>query len=102
MWRQHIAKDYSDSVEGNPLQSVHGLLFAISKKSFFICTERITHATTFVTPEIVQWVHHKESFRRTVAPRVGALPWHQVKSIVLANTSNLLPLQHCVSVTHIY
>ena len=44
-------------------------------------TDMITHTTAFVTPvvehcmerEIAQWVHHEESIRRPIAPRVNAL-----------------------------
>ena len=34
----HMVKDYSDSVRGNLLPPLHGLLFSISSKSSFICT----------------------------------------------------------------
>ena len=73
----HMVKDHSDSERGNLLPP-HGLLFPISSKGYFICTipERIAHTTAFVTPdgehwlerEIAQWVHHKGSIRRPIAP----------------------------------
>ena len=54
----------------------HGILLPISRKGSFICTDRITHTTAFVTPvvehwlerEIAQWVHHEGSIRRPIAP----------------------------------
>ena len=61
---RHMVEDHSDSEKGNPLLP-HRLLLSISSKGYFICTDRITHTTAFVTPvvehwlerEIVQWVH---------------------------------------------
>ena len=58
-----MVKDHSDSKRGNPLPP-HGLLFLISSKGSFICTDMIAHTTAFVTPvvghlmeqEIAQWV----------------------------------------------
>ena len=57
---------------GNP----HRLLFPDNSKGYFICTDRITHTTAFVTPvvenwlerEIAQWVYHEGSIRRHIAP----------------------------------
>ena len=73
-----MVKDHSDSERGNPLPPLNGLLFPISSKGSFICTipDRIAHTTVFVTPvlehwlerEIVQWVHHDGSIRRSIAP----------------------------------
>ena len=61
-----MVKDHSDNERGNPLPP-HGLLFPISNKVVFICTnpDRIAHTTAFVTPvvehwlerELAQWVH---------------------------------------------
>ena len=34
----HMVKDYSESERGNPLPSLHGLLFPIRSKGYFICT----------------------------------------------------------------
>ena len=33
---RHMVKDHSDSEKGNPLMSLHGLLFSISSKGSFI------------------------------------------------------------------
>ena len=33
----HMVKDNSDSWRGNPLPPLHGLLFSISSKGYFIC-----------------------------------------------------------------
>ena len=33
----HMVRNHSDSERGNPLQSLHGLLFSISSKESFIC-----------------------------------------------------------------
>ena len=70
----HVVKDHSDSERENLL--LHGLLFPISSKGSFICTDRITHTMTFVTPvveqwlerEIAQWVHHEGLIRQPIAP----------------------------------
>ena len=59
-----MVKDQSDSEKGNPLPP-DWLLFPISSKSYFICTDRIIHTTDFVTPvvghwlepEIARWIH---------------------------------------------
>ena len=59
-----MVKDHLDSERGNPLPP-HRLLLSINSKGSFICTDRITHTTSFVTPvvehwlerEIAQWVH---------------------------------------------
>ena len=34
----HMVKDHSDSERGNPLPPLHGLLFSIISKGYFICT----------------------------------------------------------------
>ena len=60
----NMVKDHSDGEKGNPLPP-HRLLLSINSKGSFICTDRITHTTAFVTPvvehwlerEIAQWVH---------------------------------------------
>ena len=47
---RYIVKDQSDSEGGNPLP-LHGLLFPIGSKGYFIMhhsTDRITHTTAFV------------------------------------------------------
>ena len=48
---RHMVKDHSDSERGNPLPP-HKLLFPISSNGSFICTDRITDTTTFVTPVV--------------------------------------------------
>ena len=45
--RLYGIKDHSDSERRN-LLSPHGLLFLISSKGSFICTDRIAHTTAFV------------------------------------------------------
>ena len=52
---RHMFKDHSDSERGNPLPP-HGLLFPINSKGSFICTDRITHTTAFVTPVVEHWL----------------------------------------------
>ena len=63
-----MVKDHSESERGNLLSLLHGLLFPISSKRYFMYTtptDRIAHTITFVTPvveqflerEIAQWVH---------------------------------------------
>ena len=37
IWHQMV-KEHSVNEKGNPLPSLHGLLFFISSKEFFICT----------------------------------------------------------------
>ena len=68
---RHMVKDHSDSERGNPMP-LHGLLFPISSKGWFFYmhhpTDRIIHTTTFVTPEIAQWVHYVGSIRQPIAP----------------------------------
>ena len=54
-------------------------------------TDRIIHTTAFVTPvvehwlerEIAQWVHHKGSIRRPIAPRANALTTELLNEYVL-------------------
>ena len=64
---RHMVTDHSDSEKGNPLPP-HRPLFSIKLQGFFYMhhpTDRITHTTAFVTPdvehwlerEIAQWVH---------------------------------------------
>ena len=36
--RGHMVEDHSDSERGNPLPPLHGLLFPISSKGYFICS----------------------------------------------------------------
>ena len=77
-----MVKDHSDSERGNLLPP-HGLLFPISSNDSFICTDRITHTTAFVTPvvehwlerEIPQWVHPMKdrSIQHPFAPRANTL-----------------------------
>ena len=66
------------SERGNPLPSLHGLLFSISTNGIFyihLHTHRIKHTTAFITPvvedwlnqEIAQWVHHEGSIRQPIA-----------------------------------
>ena len=69
---RHMLKDHSDSEKGN-LLPLHGLLFPISSKFFFICIILQTgyNITAFVTPviehwlerEIAEWIHHEGSIR---------------------------------------
>ena len=62
----NIVYDNSNSDRGNLLLPLHGLLFLIRRKSYFICTIAQTYTMGFVTPvvkhwleqEIAQWVHH--------------------------------------------
>ena len=35
---RHMVKDHSNSERGNPLPPLHGLLFSITSKGYFICT----------------------------------------------------------------
>ena len=53
----HMVKVHSDSERGNPLPPLHGPLFPISSKYYFIA----------------QWVHHEVSIRQPIAPRENAL-----------------------------
>ena len=53
-----MVKDHSYSEKGNPLPP-HRLLLSINSKGSFICTDRITHTTAFVTP-VVEYL--KEMF----------------------------------------
>ena len=77
----YMVKDHLERKRGNPLPPLHGLLFLISSKIYFICT--ILHTTTFVTPIVehwfeevlAQWVHHEESIWWPIALWVDALPW---------------------------
>ena len=54
----HMVKDHSDSTKGNPLPP-HRLLLSINSKGSFICTDRITHTTTFVTPVVEHWLERE-------------------------------------------
>ena len=51
---EHIVKELSDRERGNPLPPLHGLLFSISSKFFYMHhpTDRIAHTTAFVTPVV--------------------------------------------------
>ena len=55
---RHMVKDHSDSMRGNLLLPLHGLLFQISSKGSFIGTtpDRIAHTTTFVSPVVEHWL----------------------------------------------
>ena len=53
-----MVKDHSDSERGNPLPP-HRLLFPISSKGSFICTDRIIHTTAFVTPVVEHWLERQ-------------------------------------------
>ena len=66
----NMVNNHSHSESGNLLPPLHGLLFLISIKRYFICTipDRTVHTTAlFFTPvaehwleqEIAQWVHHE-------------------------------------------
>ena len=50
--------DYSDNEIGNLLPPLHGLLFPISSKGFYMHhpTDRIAHTTVFVTPVMGHWL----------------------------------------------
>ena len=56
----HMVKDHSDSERGNPLPP-HRLLFLINSKVFFMhhATDRIIHATAFVTPFVEHWLERE-------------------------------------------
>ena len=59
IWRRiHLVKDHRDNKRGNPLLPLHVLLFAISG------TDRIAHATAFVTPVMDIWLGKKISMGR--------------------------------------
>ena len=50
---RHMVKDHSDSKRGNPLPTLHGLLFSISKGSFICmiprkCFYLTTHSAHFI------------------------------------------------------
>ena len=49
-----MVKDHPDNERGSLLPPLHGLLFSISSKGYFIYTiqptERIVHTTSFVIP----------------------------------------------------
>ena len=71
----HVVKDHSE--RGNLLPPLHGLLFLICRKGYFICTtHRIVHTTAFDTPgvehwlekEIDQWVYYEGSIQRPITP----------------------------------
>ena len=53
MHSRHMASNIRiiENMRGNLLLPLHGLLFPVSSKVAFICiiTDRITHATVFVT-----------------------------------------------------
>ena len=68
----NMVKDHSDIERLNLLPPLHGLLFPISSKGYFICShpiDTIAHTIALLTPvvnhwlerEIVQWVHHEVS-----------------------------------------
>ena len=56
----HMVKDHSESERGNPLLPLHGLLFMIISKDFFLYmhhpTDRIAHTTVCVTPVVEHWL----------------------------------------------
>ena len=55
----HMVKVHSeDSEKVKPLPP-HGLLFPISSKGYFICTDRITHIMAFVTPVVEHWMERE-------------------------------------------
>ena len=113
-----MIKDHSDSERGNPLSPLHGLLFPISSKVFFIC--RITLTTAFITSvvehwleqEIPQWLHHEES----TVPWTGTLQRNYILAAfinevyliylylhhVFLNCSNVktFPCLHIVCILH--
>ena len=86
-----MVKDHSYSERGNPHPILHGLLFPISSKGYFIFTiptDRKAYTTAFVAPvvkwleqEIAQWVHHEESVWCPITPLLGALPWSYITLI---------------------
>ena len=83
-----MVKDHSDNERGNPLMSLHGLLFPISSKGSFIC---IVHITAFITPFVLYMHHPTDRIGHAmvfVTPLMGhwleqkvALWVHQVESI---------------------
>ena len=60
-----MVKDHSDSERGNLLPPLHGLLFVISSKCFFICIvpDRIAHTTAFATPVVENWLEREMAER---------------------------------------
>ena len=72
-----MVKDHSHS------EKPHGYSFRLAAMVLYMHypTDRITHTTAFVTPvvqdwlerEIAQWVHHKGSTRRPIAPCANVL-----------------------------
>ena len=69
----NMVMDHSDIERSNLLPPLHWLIFPISSKGSFMHhpTDRIEHATAFVTPvvehwlerEIAQWVYHEGSIQ---------------------------------------
>ena len=53
-----MVEDQSDSKRGNLLLLLHGLLFLISSKGYFICTipHRIVYTMAFVIPVVEHWL----------------------------------------------
>ena len=43
-----MVKDHSDSKRGNPLLPLYGLLFPISSKGSFICTQKVFHMKSVI------------------------------------------------------
>ena len=56
-----MVKDHSDSERGNPLLTLHGLLFPIGSKGYFICTILQTgyHIPCFATPVVEHCVENE-------------------------------------------
>ena len=55
---RHMVKDHSDSEKENSLPPQR-LLLSINSKGSFICTDRITHTTAFVTPVVEHWLERE-------------------------------------------
>ena len=83
-----MVKDHSDSERGNPLPP-HWLLFTINSKG------AVEH---WLEWEIVQWVHHEGSIRRSIAPCANAL----TTELHLHIHTNLYTCYICLSFWYIH
>ena len=54
----HMVKDHIDNQRGNLLPPLHGLLFPISRKLFYMhhTKDKIAYTTVFVTPVMDHWL----------------------------------------------
>ena len=75
----------SDRQRGNLLPPLHGLLFLISSKGSFICTDRIGLATFFVTQVVNHWLEHEIAqiwIQQHTTPSVHGLPLSYILFLV--------------------